>query len=105
MSQIKTVESTRCQILTNDSRWIHNLLYQCPCDSCQYNTQRAISILKIRKFLRSRLKHRPQPKYKQNDSLKSIDDKTTDYKYKKWMYHITNQLTDHQIILKMILQN
>ena len=105
MSQTKTVESTRCQILANNNRWIQNLLYQCPCPTCQANIQRAISISKIRTFLRSRLKYRSRPKYKHNGSLKSIDAKTTDYKYKKWMYHVTNQITDHQIILKMIPQN
>ena len=100
---IPTNPSLPCQFLSDQSDIVTKLLTQCPCPQCTTTRTKVKAILTIRTTLRRYLKYKTTTAIKSRrlDQLKSIDDKTTDYKFKKWMYYTTNRIIDHQAILNI----
>ena len=95
--------SLPCQFLSDQLDIVTKLLTQCPCSQCVTTRAKVKAILTIRTTLRHYLKYKTTNaiKSRRPDQLKSIDDKTTDYKFKKWMYYTTNRIIDHQAILNI----
>jgi hypothetical protein len=85
----------------NLSNIINYLLYPCECDECKIDYKRIHAGLKIRKYFRNHV-YRDSPIY---NNVKSIHDKTTDYKYKTWMDDVTNTIIDYRVVIKLPVVN
>lgn len=97
----KISKSINDQSTDNLSYMINYLLYYCECNDCKTNRQRVAAFLKIRKYFRQHLRSHKVQEFNKLDSIKSINDKATDYKYKTWMTTVADTIIDYQNVIQL----